>query len=244
MTRKKTGQITLHRENTVFTAGYCFFRAELPELLAGVPLLHPEERAYFETLKFDRRKTSYLLGRMAAKHAVAELMGEADLRSIWIDTGVFRFPVVKYAGGQNIQVSISHCGTLGVALAFSEMHPLGVDLEHIDEGRLPVLATQITDEEKQILAALGLPETVGFTLLWTIKEGVSKTLRTGLTMDFKILTVKSMKWAGNTIETAYRASSQYKAFSCYDKDHVLSFILPRKTKVDLGGFWEAFGEMG
>ena len=117
MTRKKTGQITLHRENTVFTAGYCFFRAELPELLAGVPLLHPEERAYFETLKFDRRKTSYLLGRMAAKHAVAELMGEADLRSIWIDTGVFRFPVVKYAGGQNIQVSISHCGTLGVALA-------------------------------------------------------------------------------------------------------------------------------
>ncbi|MCO6489060.1 MAG: 4-phosphopantetheinyl transferase family protein, partial [Phaeodactylibacter sp.] len=103
---------------------------------------------------------------------------------------------------------------------------------------------QITDEEKQILAALGLPEIIGFTLLWTIKEGVSKTLRTGLTMDFKVLTVKSMKWAGKAIETAYRTSSQYKAFSCYNQDHALSFILPRKTKADLSGFWEAFGEMG
>jgi len=35
--------------------------------------LHPEEFNYFATLSFDKRKLSYLIGRLAAKQAVAKI---------------------------------------------------------------------------------------------------------------------------------------------------------------------------
>ncbi len=239
MAFNKTGKILLGREEGVFTAGFCIFESTFSELLENVSLLHPEERAYFDTLKYKRRKASYLLGRMAAKNAVAELTETTDLTDIWIDTGVFRFPVVKLKGKPNIQTSISHCNTVGLALAFPEAHPLGIDLEYIDKKRLKVLESQVTETEKEILSQLNLPQTISFTLLWTVKEGVSKALRTGLTMDFKILTVKAMKRRGKEIESAYYTSNQYKAFSSYFGNYAISVVTPRKTQVNLGVFWDA-----
>jgi len=47
-------------ENAEFKAGFGLVKQELPELLLQhIPLLHPMEKAYFNTLKYDRRKLCY-----------------------------------------------------------------------------------------------------------------------------------------------------------------------------------------
>jgi len=80
--------------------------------------LGPGEREYFSTLKFVRRRQSYLLGRYAAKMAVAHQVGEIDLRAIEILRGVFEQPIVHCVRSDGWCVSISHADTLAAALAF------------------------------------------------------------------------------------------------------------------------------
>src|SRR5690349_10561122 len=112
----KTGNILLRRENRNFNAGFCLLNEKLPDLKKCIGLLHPDEKGYYDTLKYDKRKASYLLGRIASKAAISNLLEEEDMESISIGFGVFNFPVVQRSVGGNIQVSISHCDNFGVAL--------------------------------------------------------------------------------------------------------------------------------
>lgn len=123
-----TDIVFLKREDANFKASFCVVNEALSELVKQTSILHPEEKAYYKTLKFDRRKKSYLLGRIAAKQAVFKLLDNKLINSFSIAFGVFYFPVIKHVENKNIQVSITHCDSIGIALAYSEEHPLGIDV--------------------------------------------------------------------------------------------------------------------
>src|SRR5260370_17863619 len=55
--------------------------------------LGPIETAYFSTLRAERRRKRYLLGRYAAKRALSEPLSETDLKCIEILTGVLQQPI-------------------------------------------------------------------------------------------------------------------------------------------------------
>lgn len=230
----------MYRPAADYQAAFCLIDAALPELKEMMHLLHPVERDHYETFAFDKRRTSYLLGRLAAKHAVAQLTGHTDLSRIRIDAGVFQYPVVSYLGDTGIQVSISHCGNLGLAVAFPEAHPIGVDLEIIQESNVKALGSQLTKREKSLLSAAALPQAMGYTMLWTAKEAFSKVLRTGLTMDLKLFEIKSIQQTDLAIKSEYRNSIQYKAISHCCGDHVVSLVLPERTEAGLDAFRQAF----
>lgn len=61
--KNSTGKILLKREKKNFLASFCVFNQELPYLLKNISFLHPNEKNYYNTLKYDRRKSSYLLGQ-------------------------------------------------------------------------------------------------------------------------------------------------------------------------------------
>ena len=228
----KKGTFNFKRGSAIASSGFSIQCGTPDELKKSVPFLHPQELAYYHSLRFPRRKDAYLLGRLAAKNAVAAYTQSDDLNSIWIDFGVFGFPVVKFDKESNIQVSISHCENLGVAIAFPETHPMAIDLELIQEKNRRILAGEFTEQEKQLLATLALPESTSYTLLWTVKEGFSKVLRTGLTMNFHFFEVKSMVQKTSIIESHFSNSIQYKALSYYFGEYVFSLVLPAKTEVD------------
>jgi len=228
----KAGKIILLWEEKQFHAGFCFMKEQLSTLEYQLPFLHPDEKKYYETLKFDRRKKSYLLGRIAAKRAICELTGESALQSISIEFGVFQYPVVKYLSDQNIQVSISHCDDIGVALAFPEEHPLGIDIEKADERKIDAMKSQICEKEFELLSPYDLPVSPGYTMIWTIKEALSKVFRTGLTMDLKLLEIESLEKTGPAYTSAFRHCIQYKAISFIAGDHICSVVLPKNTATD------------
>lgn len=237
------GEVLLKRENANFKAGFCAINKDLFELIKEIAILHPEELAYYETLKFDRRKKSYLLGRIAAKQAVLELpYNDNAIDSFSIQFGVFQFPVVKYLQNQNIQVSITHCDNLGIALAFPEEHPLAIDIEKIDDRNIKTMKSLIGDQEYDLISSCSLEMSIGSVLTWTIKEALSKLLKTGFTVDFKILEINSLEKTGSIYTATFKSFYQYKAVLCKIGNYMCSIVLPKNTSCDLSVFWKALIE--
>lgn len=237
------GKFELIRETTSYQAGFCILQADLPDLILKLQLLHPEELEYYNSLRFDRRKHSYLLGRVTAKKAIGAMALYEDLTRIAITAGIFQFPIVQHSVTRNLQVCITHCDNLGIALAYPEAHPLGVDIEKTNKVNTDVIKEQFTSEEARLLTTVSLPETVTTTMLWTMKEALSKILKTGLTMDMKVLEIQSLVKEDDHLYTGeFKHLIQYKAICCISDHYICSLVIPRKTTVDLTAFWQFFRE--
>jgi 4'-phosphopantetheinyl transferase len=234
------GNLILHRQEKDFRAAFCITRAGLQALAADLSVLHPHENEYYNSLRFDRRRQSYLLGRLTAKKAVSQLAG-VDAGSFYIDQGIFDFPVVK-GTGQNIQATISHCDDIGLALAFPEEHPLGLDIEHISSERGDAMKSQVSPAEEALLKDCNIPLLTGYAIAWTIKEAFTKIIRTGLTMDLRLTEIKSLEKNNRQYLAAFRHFSQYKAICVHCGDYACAVVLPAKTTVDLNELWNRFSE--
>ena len=206
-------------------------------------VLHPNERAYLDALRFDRRKASYLIGRVAAKYAISSIQEGVAMNAVFIDSGIFQFPVVKSKLLSNVQVSISHCYDLGVALAFPEEHPLAIDIEKVDASQKEAFESQLTDDELRLIAQVEPDPLIGGVTVWTIKEALSKILKTGFMIDFKVLEIQSLKKSGHCYTSEFIHCGQYKAVSCRYGNYICSVILPKHTTCDLSDFWLSFKEV-
>jgi len=232
--RTHTEALNLKRPEGILRAALCF--AHLPVFH---PLdefeedLHHHEAAYYNTLKYEKRKRSYLIGRHAAKQAVAALVQEKDLRNILIEQGVFNQPVVRCGDEHNIQVSITHCEEIGAAIAFPEAHPMGIDLQEIDTNRREVVESQATGAEKGIVASLSRSPDMLLTLLWTAKEALSKVLKTGMMSPFAIFEMSAVEIQDDCFAGSFRNFAQYKTLSFEIDHHVCSIVYPNKTEIEI-----------
>jgi 4'-phosphopantetheinyl transferase len=235
----KEGKIILQRKKDKDEAGFCIIKAPLSVLLTYTNLLSPQEQIYFNTLSFERRRQSYLLGRIAAKYAICQLITSETCQSVSINAGVFQFPVVQTSGNHNVQVSITHCGDIGIAVAFPEAHPLAVDIEEVDLNRLELMKSQLAGEELERIHNCGLSLATGCTLLWSVKEALSKVIKTGLTLDFKLLETDSMVKEGHLYHGSFRHFIQYRSVSFQAGNFIFSIVLPKNTSTDIGSFTES-----
>jgi 4'-phosphopantetheinyl transferase len=224
-------ELVLFTPESIDKATLCYSGfSTVTEYESLIECLHINERISFAKLQYEKRIRSYLLGRFVAKQAIAALTAEKDLANICIEAGVFHQPVVVSNHG-NIQVSITHCDNFGVAIAFPEFHPMGIDLEKIDHNKRNILGKQITSFEKKLIAAL-LVEEIGFTLLWTVKEALSKTIKTGLLTPFEVFEVSQIELSDNYIICNFKNFTQYQALSLAVDDYLCSLVLPLKTKLE------------
>jgi 4'-phosphopantetheinyl transferase len=223
--------IYFSRAGDQYAIGFGLVSNILPNAIGYHSLLHPEELEYLESLKYPVRRKSYLLGRISAKKALSQITPQPS-SSIFIDKGVFQFPVVNYIEQKNIQVSISHCNEFGIALAFPEIHPLGIDIERIDDNKIKTIQSQLTQKEILLLDSNNLPPNIFYTILWTIKESLSKILKTGLTLDFNFFEIAGLKQSGQIWECTFTNFIQYKAISFYIDEYIISIVLPKNTIIN------------
>jgi 4'-phosphopantetheinyl transferase len=199
--------------------------------------LHPNELIYFRKLEFPLRKTSFLLGRHAAKKALAAFLQESDATQIEISIGAFNQPVVKYRSAETPELTIAHCRNAAVAIAFQSGHPMGVDLEYIEGNKSQVLESQFTSPELQRLKLMPEPDEDSYYFLWTVKEALSKALKCGLTIPFDVLEVEKIVQNGtHAYISSFKNFSQYQSFSWIEYRHVLSIALPKNTHLTLNPF--------
>ena len=226
--------IEIHRPDGSFFACFAMTRKTLPELLSLKHLyLSKSDSLYFEKLSVERRQHSFLLGRCAGKAAVSTLTGEQDLQQIAIHSGVFTQPIVRCASHPNVQVSIAHCGKWGAALAFPEAHPMGIDLEETSGSGHDAIMSQLTKAEQAMLAGLPLEQMPALSLVWTVKEALSKVFRTGLMVDPMVYELKSIVAGQGSFESMFKNWAQYKALSWFFAGMACSIALPHRSSFDL-----------
>ncbi len=227
-------ELTLTRPNESFKAGFClgeFSRFAKYEEIVG--FLHPQERKYYETLKFEKKIKSYLIGRFTAKKAIALLVNNNNLNEILIQSGIFTQPVIAYRSYPNIQVSIGHSDDFGAAIAFPERHPMGIDIERIHFEQNEAIERNTTESEIQLIKRQPYPYDTMLTLLWTVKEAISKVLKTGLMTPFKIYEIEKIELYPDYILCFYKNFAQYKTISFFIGNYICSIVYPMKTELNI-----------
>ena len=198
-------------------------------------LLHEREKEYFSQISSQKRASSYLMGRYAAKEAFKQAVpGAGPFRETAILNGVFGQPVMDSKLSHCYQVSISHCQGLGAALLFPETHPMGMDIERAQRGS-QAMEKRMTQKELSIVKQSLTEEEVKTAPMcfWTIKESLTKFLKIGLTVDLSLLEVHSMEKKGRYYEAEFTHFPHCKALSWRMGEFIISLSLPKKTEAHL-----------
>jgi 4'-phosphopantetheinyl transferase len=228
-------KLRITRPTGTWEAGFARCLATHEDLLILAPsILHPQEEVYFKKLAFPKRQQSYLGGRLTAKNAIQKLLPGIPLNQIWIDRGVFEYPVARVEGAYgNVGVTLTHSGTVAAALAFDESHPMGLDIEVAKPERCATIATQLTDPEKALLAKLPTSPEIAHGLAWTMKEALSKVLKCGMMTPFTIYEITRIEQEGVGWTGTFRNFAQYKAVSFLTGTMVWSIVLPKKSEIEI-----------
>jgi 4'-phosphopantetheinyl transferase len=202
--------------------------------LAGTlrTFLHPHEERYLAEAKSAERRSSYLLGRHAAKQALVGCLHEDDWRQIEIAWGVFGQPLVRYRTTMPPEISIAHTRGAAVAVACQAGHPIGVDLEYSAPPRAVSAGDVCVPSERALVLQTRLTHPSDLLLLWTIKEALAKVLRCGLMSPLAILQIEALEASDADIYVAlFKNFAQYKAVAWVLESHTLAIVLPRRTDV-------------
>jgi 4'-phosphopantetheinyl transferase len=222
------------RTDGIYYAGLTRVQAPLSVLLEKQgEYLHPNEQDSLSKLTFPKRQHSYLLGRVAAKKAVNALLPGLDPRQVWIDRGLFEFPIVRCPEAVAPIVSISHAGDSAFAVATDQAHPMAIDAEEPRLDRCEAIATQLTGAELALLKSTGLSTERAHALIWTMKEAISKVIRTGMMTPFELFELNALSsqepvWLG-----LYKNFAQYKTVAFRSAGLVCSLVLPRRSEIQI-----------
>lgn len=222
-----------------FEGGLCISHDQFDDLHSmRHDFLHPVEKTYYSTLTHQKRQYSYLLGRYCAKQAVAAYKNFPVLfPEIHIQHGLFQQPILSHPTLSNIQVSISHTEMVGAAIAFSEIHPMAIDIEILSPSKVETIKTQMTDAEKRFPPVFSGSETELMTVLWTAKEALSKVLKCGLTIAFELLEISKITQEGNFILSEFENFHQYKALSFSLSHSICTIVYPKQVQLQLDALY-------
>ncbi len=230
-------RISLHRKELSTHAIFVWVNMTAYDALDRdrAQFLHPNELAYYQRLPARKRQQSYLLGRYAAKQALAAFLNPeiADPTHIEVAPGVFTQPIVKFPTPEPVAVSISHAGDFACALAFAQIHPMALDIEPLDRASIETMQSQILPQELQAPQLLSIPEVTRCAIIWTAKEALSKILKCGMMSPFSIFETMELQREASGYVGYYRNFGQYKFHAWVMNGHVVSIALPKRTTMTL-----------
>ena len=211
---------------------------ELPVCFAvadNVPsedFLNENEKEHLKGFRFPAKREGFLLGRLAAKRALAALLEEQDLRRIEIHSGIFGQPLVRHPRAGMVDVTVSHSHGLAVALAFPAEYPIGIDLETVSAVSAATVIGELeaSPAEYAWLATGGVDEATACCVLWTAREALGKALKIGLNSPLGILSLADIRDEGAGIRIGrYLNFPRCQCLSQVKNGRVLSLAMPTEA---------------
>ncbi len=154
------------------------------------------------TLRFEKRRCDWRLGRWTAKKLIARYMGvpphTGSLAAIRIESEPGGAPVAVFAGGGALpSISISHSSGSALCALTSSAIRLGCDLEQIQTRAASFLADYFTNREQGLVEeTCESGRALVSTLLWSAKESTLKAMGVGLRLDTRSVDVDASSVAG------------------------------------------------
>ena len=193
--------------------------------------LHKNELKYLDQCDNEKKRFQYLQSRSLSKELLSKYLEEKDLTKIHIESGVFNQPLITYPSALNPAISISHSDNYSACIITPEIHPMGVDIEKIQNNKKEIIASQLSKSEKLLVKELPNIENITYLQLWTAKEAISKVLKTGLMAPFEIYEIEDLNISENYTIYTFKNFAQYKAISFEIKGNICSLVLPKKTNL-------------
>jgi phosphopantetheine--protein transferase-like protein len=181
--------------------------------------LGPAEATLFRQIGSRKRRVDWLGGRVAAKRLVASFLLETTglavaERDIGVAADPRGAPIVRVAGRGDLEhavplVAISH----GAGRAIAVLAPasagsrVGVDVERVEPRDDAFVRHVLTEREVRMAETAGLNGN-GATVLWTLKEAVTKALGVGMAVDPREIQVVSMRDGTAGIELSGDAAAR------------------------------------
>ena len=201
-------------------------------------MLSAEEAAYHRRVPAEKRRREYLLGRYAAKSAIAAWLPPggpdftADLAAIVIRPGAFQQPVVELPTPHAVGITLAHSGAGAFAIAHDPGHPIGLDFERHDPAHLAVLRSQVSPAELPPSGPGHETEAMRHTLAWSVKEALSKALRCGLTCPFEILALDGLDLhPGGWCAGGFKNFGQYQFAAWPVGDHAFALVCAKHAQI-------------
>lgn len=192
--------------------------------------LSSRELKILSQLKHANGKRSYQLGRFAAKKAFQQYGCDKELDKIEIKNGIFEQPYIDQAG--NVELSLSHCENVAIAAVYDKCFIAGVDVEKIRIHNYNTLDRILTDKERNMLQSNNIDKYSFVTSLWSIKEALSKCLKTGFTLSPEIMEVSDINLIEYNLYTgAFLNFGQYKYYCAIANGLTWSIVIPKKTSI-------------
>jgi 4'-phosphopantetheinyl transferase len=164
-------------------------------LPAGEAWLSPAERERAATMRYEKRRSEFLVARFTAKHTIARAVGLptddlARLATIEVRHRPTGAPMA-YADGRPAGVAMSLTDRADWAVcvvANGDGVALGCDLELVEARSAGFVRDYLTSAEQAAVASADDPHLVA-NLLWSAKESALKVLETGLRRDTRSVEV-------------------------------------------------------
>lgn len=183
-----------------------------------------EELNEYKMMRFEKRKQDYLLGRYCAKNAIRQIVKDVSMPDIYIRNGIFNQPIAEYRKNEALQISISHCDSYGIAVAFQSDILMGIDLEIVKERNFKTIKSQLTDRE---IEQIGLHQSQAlYTVMWTIKEALSKALKIGFTVPLNIYEIEEIYFNGTFYNSTFVNFPQFQAVSYIIDSYSITVVYP------------------
>ncbi len=213
-------------------------QAEMPETGRYlVEYLSEAEREKLASLRLEKRRQDWLLGRWTAKRLLQRVIWEATTTTVPLDLiaisnngdGVpyYQSPIT------NLQLSISLSHGHGRAFAATVVKPdwpLGADMELVAPRPDGFVAEYFTEAEADLVERVnGVGRDRLVTAVWSAKEAVLKALHLGLSVDTRVVSC--------LLEVGDGDAAVWRPFAIrLDKNR-----LPRPLP-DLAGWWRSDGD--
>ncbi|MEQ1757683.1 MAG: 4'-phosphopantetheinyl transferase superfamily protein [Vicinamibacterales bacterium] len=204
------------------------------ESAAIAACLSPAEGSICAAFGFDKRRTEWLAGRLAAKQLVQArhaIQGPDALRMIEIgnvaDGPERGRPFYRIGGGPGpFPLSISHSGRLAIAaLARRADDRVGVDIEHVEYRESSFETVALSESERHDLSGFsGLSRWRAVTRIWVLKEALLKAIGVGLHVPLTQVTVRGNHQApcgAWSFQVAREARARFQALSVLGTRHVV-----------------------
>lgn len=191
-------------------------------------LLSEEERQRMAGFKSQKRRQEFLLGRVAVRSLLGELIG-VDPSEVYLGIhagGALECTMYPYF------ISLAHSGDRAVAVASHRQ--VGVDMEKISARHVDLPRYLLHPDEEHLLETLPLEREHVIILIWTIKEATLKSMRTGLRISPSSLRTsidleRQTAFVRVDTEQAWRAQFE-QVGGCY-----LSVVFPEQAVEDIPG---------
>jgi 4'-phosphopantetheinyl transferase len=239
------GKLNLPLSTSSFGSFFCVAMPSHESLETwGNTCLHLIEFLEYDSLQNTRRKHDYLLRNYCAKKVILSCLKKSlnHAKHLHLDkdtTGQLILTSNRLYYAQ-LQVNVTHSQTLGFAIAYEGLYPLGMDIEKIDLQKAQMIANTITSYELSLCEASSILSEITLIILWTAKEALCKALGGGLSVFSKVTEVQTIFSYENYMEAHFKYFPGYRAYGFFMEDYILTIVFPysKRFQLDIHKIWQ------